>query len=515
MSSPSRNDLCPCGSGKKYKKCCLINPATKPYVPIQTASQKIKVIPTATLTLIDGVKIVVPDSLNLITAYVLREQQDWFEEEIKFLRHLLKRGQKVIDIGANYGVYTLCIAKAVGASGHVWAFEPASSTAKLLAEGIAANRFSQIITLERSALSSVKGKAQLSLNQSSELNALVHDHLSTSATETVPLVTLDDCMETYGWRGIEFVKIDAEGEEANILRGGERFFSEQSPLVQYEVKAFPEMHMELVQTFSSLGYDSYRLVPGLNLLVPFDAQSQQDEYLLNLFCCKPDCASQLVSQGYLIDSSGLSTGRLRPNYLLDKIKGQHAYDWQHTLAELPYGTLFAKLWEQTMATGNSEEVDKALSFYAISRDSTLIMAERFCALEASFNLFRTLCEHQPSHLRLSSLARAARDYGARSIAVNALGQLSNAIIQNNQLDASEPFLTPGERFDSCHPGENTGKWILSSVLEELERLVHYSSFYTGNSARPRLEAIRDLGFGSAEMKRRLSLLQQRFGPLTT
>ena len=71
-------------------------------------------LPNVTLKLVDGVRIVVPDSLNLITTYVLREQEDWFEDEIKFLRHLIKPGQRVIDIGANYGVYTLAMAKLVG-----------------------------------------------------------------------------------------------------------------------------------------------------------------------------------------------------------------------------------------------------------------------------------------------------------------------------------------------------------------------------------------------------------------
>lgn len=92
---------------------------------------------TTTLELFDGVRIVVPDSLDRITPYVVLEQQDWFEDEIKFVRRLLKPGQKAIDIGANYGVYTLSMAKAVGPTGRVWAFEPASRTARLLAEGIA------------------------------------------------------------------------------------------------------------------------------------------------------------------------------------------------------------------------------------------------------------------------------------------------------------------------------------------------------------------------------------------
>src|SRR3989338_10151644 len=96
---------------------------------------------TTTITMIDGVRVVVPDSLDKITTYVLLEQEDWFEDEIKFLRRLLQPGQKVIDIGANYGVYALSMAQTVGATGFVWAFEPASDTVKLLADGIAVNGF--------------------------------------------------------------------------------------------------------------------------------------------------------------------------------------------------------------------------------------------------------------------------------------------------------------------------------------------------------------------------------------
>jgi FkbM family methyltransferase len=467
---------------------------------------------TTTLTIVDGVQIVVPNSLNLITPYVLMEQQDWFEDEIKFLRRLLQPGQKVIDIGANYGVYTLSMAQTVGPTGCVWAFEPASSTASLLAEGIAVNGFAQVV-LERSALSSNCGTAQLSLNENSELNALVYGKPSTSAIETVPLVTLDECLKSYGWRDIEFMKIDAEGEESNILKGGEHFFTRLSPLVQYEIKAGADLHMELVQNFAALGYDSYRLVPGLDLLVPFDAESTPDGYLLNLFCCKQDRVERLAARGFILDSAAYlaTTGRERFKELSEKVNNSNAYDWCHTIAKFPYGDQLANLWAQTVAAGNSAEVNEALSFYAVSRDSSLCSTERFSALEASFGLLKTLCERQPSYLRLSSLARVARDCGARSLAVNALQQLSNAILQHKQVDPSEPFLAPGERFESVSPGKAIGNWVLAAVLEKFEQLGSFSSFYTGESARQRLEIIRSLGFGSAEMERRLSLLQERFG----
>ena len=466
------------------------------------------------LTISNGVQVVVPDSLDLITPYVLYEQHDWFEDEIKFLRHLLQPGQKVIDIGANYGVYTLSMAQVVGPNGYVWAFEPASTTADFLAEGIAANHFDHI-TLERSALSNTKnGTAQLSLNQNSELNELLRDGRQADASETVPLVTMDDRMSAYGWRDIDFVKIDAEGEEGNILKGGGRFFSELSPLVQYEVKAGDKVHMELVQAFAELGYAPYRLVPGLRLLAPFDARSPLDPYLLNLFCCKPDCARRLADRGYLVTATSshtVASENAADGGVAERLGDLGIYHWRNVLAKLHYGNQLAGLWEQTMAGGRGEEVGAALALYAASKDFALSPGKRLGALEVSYTKFKTICENEPSYLRLSSLARVARDYGARAIAVNALGQLSNNIFRDQQINMGEPFLVAGERFDSISPAkENLGNWVLAAILEEYERLASYSSFYTQNSARQRLEIIHNLGFGSEEMRRRLSLLQKLY-----
>jgi tRNA A58 N-methylase Trm61 len=129
---------------------------------------------TTTLSMTDGTAIVVPNSVDLITPYVLREQADWFEDEIGFLRRLLLPGDQLIDIGANYGVYALSLARAVGPGGRVWAFEPASSTAGLLVESVRANGFAQLVVDQR-AVSSAPGKARLALNANSELNSLARD----------------------------------------------------------------------------------------------------------------------------------------------------------------------------------------------------------------------------------------------------------------------------------------------------------------------------------------------------
>ena len=462
----------------------------------------------ATIQITGGVRIVVPNSLHLITPYVLLEQQDWFEDEIKFLRRLLQPGQQVVDIGANHGVYSLSMAQTVGPMGRVWAFEPASATARLLAESISTNGFTHV-QLEVSALSDHCGSATLSLNTNSELNTLVSEAGAGGATETVPLLTLDECMTRQAWRGIDFVKIDAEGEESRILAGGTRFFAEQSPLVQYEVKAGRDLHLELVQQFAALGYASYRLVPGLDLLVPFDAQAVPDAYLLNLFCCKADRALLLAAQGVLFDPALLTDAAAAAPSLPDARQraAEPSCDWRLTLGRLPYGARFVPHW-QVAAT--DEGLADALGLYALAQDAGQPVGTRFLALEASLGQFTACSARQPQRLHWASVARVAAELGARSTAVRALQHLSTAMQQGQPLDASQPFLAPSRRFDAVPPGEAFGNWVLAAATEELERLGSYSSFYTGTSARPRLELIHAIGLGSDEMKRRLQLVQMRF-----
>ncbi len=461
-----------------------------------------KMLDAVVLTLVDGVRVVVPDSLDLITSYVLREQLDFFEDELRFVRRLVQPGQKVVDIGANYGVYTLPMAKRVGATGHVWAFEPTSSTAGFLQQGIVANGFEQV-TLEQKAVSSASGTAQLALQRQPELNSIVHGESSAAACETVSLVTLDECMDRYRWRDIELIKIDAEGEECNIVKGGRRFFADLSPLVQYELrKTAEDVNFQLIRDFADLAYQSYRLVPGLNVLVPAHMDLPLDPYLLNLFCCKTTRADALAARGLLLRQSDLSGAGV-------SLEPHASHHWRRALAHLPYAAPFASAWAEAEATGNSAKVIRALSLYACSRDHAVSPLDRFRALEASYLTLKELCAREATRLRLASLARTAHDYGERAMSVNALTLLLASIRQSG-VDPSEPFLAPLERFDSIAPEPNPAHWLVAAVLEQLEHRERFSSFYAGPNARERLEDIYGLGLGSPEMTRRLNLVRLRF-----
>ncbi len=444
----------------------------------------------------DRVRVVVPDSFGLITPYVLFEQQDWFEDEISFVRRVLQPGEQAIDIGANYGVYTLSMAQAVGPRGAIWAFEPASSTADFLRQGIAANAFNQI-TLECSALSNAVGSARLSLNDHAESNAIERHADPANAGETVRVTTLDEAANRYQWRDIDFLKIDAEGEETRIIQGARDFLSKCSPLILYEVKAGQTVHLDLVREFAVLGYQSYRLVPGLDILVPYAADEEPDGFLLNLFCCKADRAATLAQRGLLVTPQSMPAGADSTPSTLG-------------LTSFPYGAALDSVWRSAPRAIGRSEVDEALREYAVSQDVKRPAVDRVSALKSAFEALNRVCGRYPTHLRRASLARVASEFGARTIAIHALDQLIQSCAQGRRPQLDEPFLAATRRFDTVAPDDDTDHWVLASILEAFERLVAHSSFYTGNAARPRLETIESLGYGSDEMRRRLELVRLRF-----
>ena len=61
--------------------------------------------------------------------------------EIRFLQKLLKRGDVMIDIGANIGLFTLLGASLVGDTGNIYAFEHSKLNFKRLQDNIALNNF--------------------------------------------------------------------------------------------------------------------------------------------------------------------------------------------------------------------------------------------------------------------------------------------------------------------------------------------------------------------------------------
>ena len=463
---------------------------------------------SVTLSLPGGVKICLPRPIRNLTTFVVREQGDWFEDEIKFLRRYLKPGMKVIDIGANYGVYTLSLAKAVGESGQVWAFEPASATAGLLQESAEVNGFDHVEVIP-AALSNRTGEATFNIAPSAELNSLapVRDGV---ATETVSLMTLDGWTSESGIDDVDFIKLDAEGEESRILEAAGKFLGKRSPLIMFELKHRKQVNLPLIQRFQDLGFETYRLVPGIAKLVPFDPRQAFDPYLLNLFACKPALADTLAEQNVLVRSRNLGVAPANLSAesrraILERVRGA-------AFAQISRMPFFEKVSNSAeYRAGDGGAFEQMLDCYVASRNPKLAASLRHQLLQLALAMSRDLTRggagaaHCPIE-QAGSHARIARDAGEQNRAVQILLQ---AISSNEGVTALElklPFLPAVSRYDRMSPGDRLNRWLISSVVEQYVRDHAYSTYFTARKALPALQRLGTLGFIGPSMRRRLKLV---------
>lgn len=449
------------------------------------------------------IEVCLPPSIQLMTPYVLLEQEDWFEAEIEFVRCMLKPGMQVVDIGANYGVYALTMANVVGPDGKVWAFEPAMTTSSYLQRSILHNKMANI-QLVRVGLSDHKGTGALSLNTNSELNKLVHMPETPGICETIQLLRIDDCLEKYGWKEIDFVKLDAEGEESNIIKGGSKFLSSQSPLIMFEVKHGQAFNHELIDQFAGFGYGAYRLIPGLNILAPIDHKETLDPFQLNLFCCKKDRAQFLEEQGLLaISTTGARMGS----------HGDEEYWWRY-LRSLPYTKKLAKPWRSSRperSTLDQEHYQKALNCYARAHSKTASPAGRYACLKQSYAELSETVKIFANASRLQTLSRVLSELGFRYMALQILNLLIETFKSEQRPNLSEPFLPVSPMFDCQDPGDDIERWCLTSVLEQREVTQAFSSYFTGRSSLDNLEMLNTFGSQAPQMSRRLQLIKMRYG----
>ncbi len=456
------------------------------------------------VTIADEIRVAVPPSINLLTTYVLKEQLDWFEDEMHFIRKLARPGMNVIDIGANYGAYALTIGKRIFPGGRLWAFEPSKRTADFLRTSVSDNGLTNVQIIE-AGLSNREGDGVLHTEANAELNTL-NPAVSAApaagghaATETVRLTTLDACSKKLGWSPVTFVKLDAEGEETRILEGGKEFFATNDPLCMFEFKHGTAVNTSLASAFRALGYSIYRLLPGLSVLVPFTDENA-DPFQLNLFACSATRAEQCAADGLLMIAAST-----------EDLRATDAGAWRALACTLPYATLLADAWalSSDAPTAGREHVEEALLRYAEAHDATRPISTRVFALESSLQELSAACEKSRRPSRLLSVARVAAELGHRMVAIQALDRLLRALEDEQPLELDEPFLSPCPRFDAIAPKDDLESWCLASVLEQLEMLVHYSSFYTQEASLPRLTYFQELGFPGPQMERRLALVQAR------
>ena len=160
--------------------------------------------------------------------------------ETAFLASVLRPGMTVVDVGANIGLYTLLAAHLVAPGGTVVAVEPSPREQVSLRRNLAANgRFAVRVRTE--ALGRTDGTATLHVTDvehagHNTLGAPVYADTSVIDKIEVPVMTFDHLVREEGLERIDAVKIDVEGAEELVLRGGEASLRRFRPLVLLELQ---------------------------------------------------------------------------------------------------------------------------------------------------------------------------------------------------------------------------------------------------------------------------------------
>lgn len=212
---------------------------------------------------------------------------------IAFLVSSIKKGQTVIDIGAHKAGYLYWMLKMAGDSGMAVAFEP---------QLILYNYILRLkkyfgwhnVTIERIAISDFNGETNLFIpankvkkHSSPEATLVESNRFSIEKTELVETQTLDHYCHTNMIKP-DFIKIDVEGNELNVLKGGLEILTECKPKILVEIEARHAGKEKVLETFKflqSLGYSAYFILGSTRkALSGFSFEEFQNENDMHNYC---------------------------------------------------------------------------------------------------------------------------------------------------------------------------------------------------------------------------------------
>jgi FkbM family methyltransferase len=196
--------------------------------------------------------------------------------------HFATSGATVVDIGASWGLFTYHLAHQVGKTGQLYSFEPHPANAPMLRKLAKARPY---VHFSPVALSDSPGRAELLVpRQRGRLvtaqSSLAHGFDGQGVdveTIQVPTVRLDD--ELGPTVKVDFVKIDVEGHEMSVLRGGSSMFRRCLPsiLIEIEQRQHPDMPIKHVfKELEELGYQLFYISEtALRPIADFDVERDQ------------------------------------------------------------------------------------------------------------------------------------------------------------------------------------------------------------------------------------------------
>lgn len=195
-------------------------------------------------------------------------------------KELVRDGDIVLDIGANVGSHTLPLAQLVGATGKVISFEPTAhaflkqktniSLNSTLAQRIDAYQMMLMASASEAMPEAVYSSWPLEV--ADDLHSEHHGRLM--STQGARLSTLDEALRDLGIGKVDFIKLDVDGNELEVLLGATATLQESKPRIMLELAPYvyaenPENFDRLLKLLWEGGYQIGDVASGRKL--PEDA----------------------------------------------------------------------------------------------------------------------------------------------------------------------------------------------------------------------------------------------------
>jgi len=173
---------------------------------------------------------------------------EYSEGEVALLRALLRPGDVAFDVGANVGALTIPMARLVGPTGMVYAFEPQRVIFQILCGNVAINELGNVQTLQW-AVGSAAGTTKVMPLDYGAQNNFGGLALGSANGEDVAVIAIDDL----NLSTLRLLKMDVEGMELDAIRGAAATIARCRPFLFIENDR-PEKSTALLTQLFDHGY---------------------------------------------------------------------------------------------------------------------------------------------------------------------------------------------------------------------------------------------------------------------
>ncbi|NEP84617.1 MAG: FkbM family methyltransferase [Okeania sp. SIO3B3] len=207
-----------------------------------------------------------------------------FNGELHLLQQILPASQVVFDVGANVGLWTQ-LALEINPQATFHCFEPNAAVFEQLQN----RQFPITVNRRNVGLSNTAGQRELHIfEETSTMSSLYqrrglesYNIANSQFTELIVLETLDNYCQQHAIDNIDFLKMDVEGHELQVLQGATRLLTEQRiQLIQFEYGGCNIDAKVLLRDFfdllGPLGYTLYKVLPTHLETVPSYTQQYEN-----------------------------------------------------------------------------------------------------------------------------------------------------------------------------------------------------------------------------------------------